>query len=62
MKYVLTPLIVLFIIGCSKNDEQIPIKNYTLTIDSVLTRNGNQSLPKDQNGYYHLNAYSKFYK
>ena len=54
MKYVLTPLIVLFIIGCSKNDEVVPVKNYTLTIDSVLTRNGNQSLPKDQNGYYHL--------
>ena len=58
MKYVLTPLIVLFIIGCSKNDEQIPIKNYTLTIDSVLTRNGNQRLPKDQNGYYHLKIIS----
>ena len=54
MKYILIPLTFLFVIGCSKEDDVIPIQNYSLTIDSVLTRSGNQSLPLDQNGYYHL--------
>jgi hypothetical protein len=54
MKIILTPLVFLFIIGCSKDEDITPIEKYSLTIDSVLTRNGNQSLPIDQNGYYHL--------
>ena len=54
MKYILIPLTFLFVIGCSKENDNIPIQNYSLTIDSVLTRSGNQSLPLDQNGYYHL--------
>ena len=49
----LIPLLILFS-ACSKDDVVAPQKNYTFTIDSVLTRNGVQSLPKDANGFYHL--------
>jgi hypothetical protein len=49
----LIPLLIL-LSACSKEDEFIPQKEYTLTIDSVLTQNGLRSLPKDQNGLYHL--------
>jgi len=49
----LIPLLILFS-ACTKEDEYIPQKEYTLTIDSVLTRDGLRSLPKDQNGLYHL--------
>lgn len=58
MKYILIPLTFFLTIGCSKEDDVIPIQNYSLTIDSVLTRSGNQSLPLDQNGYYHLKIIS----
>ena len=49
----LIPLLIL-LSACSKEDEFIPQKEYTFTIDSVLTQNGLWSLPKDQNGLYHL--------
>ncbi len=49
----LIPLLILFS-ACTKEDEYIPQKEYTFTIDSVLTQNGLKSLPKDQNGLYHL--------
>ena len=49
----LIPLLILFS-ACTKEDEYIPQNEYTFTIDSVLTQNGLKSLPKDQNGLYHL--------
>jgi hypothetical protein len=49
----LIPLLILFS-ACTKDDDYIPQKEYTFTIDSVLTRDGLRSLPKDQNGLYHL--------
>ena len=49
----LIPLLILFS-ACTKDDEYLPQKEYSFTIDSVLTQNGKQSLPKDQNGLYHL--------
>jgi hypothetical protein len=49
----LIPLLILFS-ACTKDEEYIPQKEYTFTIDSVLTRDGLRSLPKDQNGLYHL--------
>jgi hypothetical protein len=49
----LIPLLILFS-ACTKEDEYIPQKEYRITIDSVLTQNGLKSLPKDQNGFYHL--------
>jgi hypothetical protein len=51
----LIPLLILFS-ACSKEDIIVPVveKKTTLSIDSVLTRNGVQSLPKDANGFYHL--------
>ena len=49
----LIPLLLL-LSACTKEDEYIPQKEYTVTIDSVLTQNGLRSLPKDQNGFYHL--------
>lgn len=54
MKKLLTPIVCLLFFACSKTDVPEPIKEYTLTIDSVLTRDGRRSLPKDANGYYHL--------
>jgi hypothetical protein len=49
----LIPLLILFS-ACRKEDLPVPIKNYTLSIDSVLNQSGKNSLPKDANGYYHL--------
>ena len=49
----LIPLLILFS-ACTKDEVVVPQKEYTFSIDSVLTRNGTQSLPKDQNGLYHL--------
>ena len=49
----LIPLLLL-LSACTKEDEYIPQKEYRITIDSVLTQNGLKSLPKDQNGFYHL--------
>ena len=47
---------LLFLFSCSKEEIKVikPIENYTISIDSVLTQNGTHSLPKDNNGYYHL--------
>lgn len=49
----LIPLLILFS-ACSKDDVIVPQKNYTFSIDSVLTQNGTKSLPIDANGFYHL--------
>ena len=49
----LIPLLILFS-ACTKEDVIVPQKNYTFSIDSVLTQNGTKSLPKDANGFYHL--------
>ena len=49
----LIPLLILFS-ACTKEDVIVPQKNYTFSIDSVLTQTGKNSLPKDANGYYHL--------
>ena len=49
----LIPLLILFS-ACSKDDVVVPQKNYTFTIDSVLTQSGTKALPKDANGFYHL--------
>jgi hypothetical protein len=51
---------LLFLFSCSKDDLEIIPKetnNYTLSIDSVLTQNGKMSIPKDNNGVYHLKLY-----
>jgi len=49
----LIPLLILFS-ACSKDELVIPQKQYQFTIDSVLTQTGLRSIPKDQNGLYHL--------
>jgi hypothetical protein len=54
MKKLLTPIVCLLFIACEKTEVVQPPKEYTLSIDSVLTRDGMKSLPKDSNGIYHL--------
>ncbi len=54
MKKLLTPIVCLLFIACEKNDVVVPTKVYEFSIDSVLTRDGSKSLPKDSNGFYHL--------
>jgi hypothetical protein len=49
----LIPLLILFS-ACTKDDVVVPQKNYTFSIDSVLTQSGTKSLSIDANGYYHL--------
>jgi hypothetical protein len=49
----LIPLLILFS-ACTKDDVIVPQKNYTFSIDSVLTQSGTKSLVIDVNGYYHL--------
>jgi hypothetical protein len=49
----LIPLLILFS-ACTKDDVIVPQKNYTFTIDSVLTQTGTKTLPIDANGFYHL--------
>jgi hypothetical protein len=49
----LIPLLILFS-ACSKDNVIVPQKNYTFSIDSVLTQSGTKSLPIDANGFYHL--------
>jgi hypothetical protein len=49
----LIPLLILFS-ACTKDDVVVPQKNYTFSIDSVLTQSGTKSLLIDANGYYHL--------
>ena len=39
---------------CTKEDSIVPQKNYTFSIDSVLTQSGTKSLVIDANGFYHL--------
>ena len=47
------PFLFLFT-TCTKEDSIVPQKNYTFSIDSVLTQSGTKSLPIDANGFYHL--------
>ena len=54
MKKLLTPIVYLLFVACTKTVIPEPIKEYTFTIDSVLTKDGVRSLPLDANGYYHL--------
>jgi hypothetical protein len=49
----LIPLLILFA-ACTKKDTIVPQKNYTFSIDSVLTQTGTKSLAIDTNGFYHL--------
>ena len=49
----LIPLLILFS-ACSKKDIVEPIQNFTFSVDSVLTQKGTNSLPLDNNGYYHF--------
>jgi len=49
----LIPLLILFS-ACTKEDVIVPQKNYTFSVDSVLTQSGAKSLPIDANGFYHL--------
>ena len=53
MRLIFISLSVL-LFGCSKDDIVLPKQEYTMTIDSVLTQSGMNSLPLDGNGYYHL--------
>lgn len=54
MKILLTPIVCLLFVACQKTEIPEPIKEYTFSIDSVLTKDGTRSLPKDSNGVYHL--------
>jgi len=54
MKKLLTPIVCLLFIACEKTKIEPQPKDYTFSIDSVLIQNGSRSLPKDQNGLYHL--------
>lgn len=55
MKNILGFSLLFFIFSsCEKRFDVQPRIEYTFTIDSVLTQNGLRSLPKDQNGLYHL--------
>jgi len=54
MKKLLTPIVCLLFIACEKSEYIEPVKEYSLSIDSVLTRDGMRALPKDSNGFYHL--------
>ena len=54
----LIPLLILFS-ACTKDEVIVPQKNYTFTIDSVLTQSGTKSLPIDANGFYHLKLIPK---
>jgi hypothetical protein len=58
MKKLLTPIVCLLILACKKTEVVEPVKVYELSVDSVLTRDGKRSLPKDVNGYYHLQLQS----
>jgi len=40
MKKLLTPIVCLLFVACEKTEVPEPIKEYTFTIDSVLTQNG----------------------
>jgi hypothetical protein len=49
----LIPILILFA-ACSKKELITPPQNFKLSIDSVLTQTGKNSLPLDNNGYYHF--------
>lgn len=53
-KYFGIFVIIIFLLSCRKDEEIQPLKSYKFTLDSVLTQSGNQSLYKDNNGYFHL--------
>ncbi len=54
MKNLFIPFFYIAFISCEKTDTLLNPKEYTFTIDSVLTRDGLRSLPKDKNDIYHL--------
>ena len=54
MKKLAYSIIFLFFLACEKNEIFIKPKIYSFSIDSVLTRDGLKSIPKDANGLYHL--------
>ena len=44
-----------FLFSCLEKEESLePQQNYKISVDSVLTQTGKQSLPKDSKGLYHL--------
>jgi hypothetical protein len=46
---------LLFLFGCTKEVDIIkPLNKYTLEINGILNQTGIGTLPKDNNGYYHL--------
>jgi hypothetical protein len=49
----LIPLLILFA-ACSKKEVRVPQQVFTLSVDSVLNQKGTNSLPIDNNGYYHF--------
>ena len=53
-KIILGATLLSILISCSKDDEIVPLKEYSFTIDSVLTQTGLRSLPQDNNGFYRL--------
>lgn len=57
MRY-LKYIIVLLISSCINVTDVELIDNYDITINGVLSQNGKDILPKDNNGYYHLKLVS----
>lgn len=67
MKKILTPIICLLFLACTKETDEWPntvgsitreeTKKYTLTIDSMMNVYGTEKLPKDDSGYYHMKLY-----
>lgn len=55
---LLTGLVIgiglIMLTGCEKDNIELPIPTYTLSIDSVLTENGRRSIEIDSNGYFLL--------
>lgn len=55
MKKLILFASTLFLFSCFEKEEEIqPIQKYKISVDSILTQTGKQSLPKDKNGFYHL--------
>lgn len=57
MRYI-KYIIVLLISSCINVTDVELIDNYDITINGVLSQNGKDILPKDNNGYYHLKLVS----
>jgi hypothetical protein len=53
MKY-LNYVVILLISGCINNIDTELVDRYDIEINGVLSQNGREFLPKDNNGYYHL--------